>query len=289
MCNLQFRGVHAITRQQTANRSERLGMTGKIGNALIRREADTYRSHGLSKEARDLYQNLLAASPHIPADIKAAIESQLQQIELEIGCATPEECQALSDEQIAIIKQGWGKHATVEDILTCATSFYQMGRYGDALEELKRAMRRNVRPARWRPAWFNCTGLRPCRLPSTNWEASFFGRQGKFSRFNSHSPRKYLSAAAAITAGCFFVMWGATGAFRPRSAAASLPLRMNWMPLIPPAPRGLRPARALLPTAPPRPPDPVSTGSGRPSKSWVAGCSRSAKPRDDSLGLKFSM
>ena len=113
-------------------------MTGKITNALIRKEADTYRSHGLSKEARDLYKKLLASSPHISPDIKAAIESQLQQIELEIGCADPEECQALSDEQIAIIKQGWGKHATVEDIVTCATSFYQMGRYDDALEELKK-------------------------------------------------------------------------------------------------------------------------------------------------------
>ena len=113
-------------------------MTGKITNALIRMEADIYRSHGLSKEARDLYKKQLAASPHIPSDIKAAIESQLQQIELEIGCAAPEECQVLSDEQIAIIKQGWGKHATVEDIVTCATSFYQMGLYGDALEELKK-------------------------------------------------------------------------------------------------------------------------------------------------------
>jgi len=113
-------------------------MTGKIANALIRKEADTYRSHGLPKEARDLYKNLLASSPHTPPDIKAAIERQLQQIELEIGCAAPEERQALSDEQIAVIKQGWGEHATVEDIVTCAKSFYQAGRYGDALEELKK-------------------------------------------------------------------------------------------------------------------------------------------------------
>ena len=113
-------------------------MTGKITNALIRKEADTYRSHGLPKEARNLYKNLLASSPHTPPDIKAAIERQLQQIELEIGCVAPEECQALSDEQIAIIKQGWGEHATVEDIVTCAKSFYQAERYGDALEELKK-------------------------------------------------------------------------------------------------------------------------------------------------------
>lgn len=113
-------------------------MTGKIANALIRKEADTYRSQGLSKEARDLYKNLLASSPGIPLDIKTGIERQLQQIELEIGCAALEERQALSDEQIAVIKQGWGEHATVEDIVTCAKSFYQTGRYADALEELKK-------------------------------------------------------------------------------------------------------------------------------------------------------
>jgi hypothetical protein len=123
-------------------------MTGKITTALIRREADTYRSQGLSKEARDLYKNLLASSPHIVPDIKAAVESQLQQIELEIGCAAPEERQALSDEQITIIRQGWGEHATLEDILTCAKSFYQMGRYGDALDELKKLGPKGYAPIR---------------------------------------------------------------------------------------------------------------------------------------------
>ena len=123
-------------------------MTGKIANALIRKEADTYRSQGLSQEALDLYKNLLASSPHIPPDIKAAIERQLQQIELEIGCAASEERQALSDEQIAVIKQGWGEHATVEDIVTCAKSFYQAGRYGDALEELKKLGPKGYAPKR---------------------------------------------------------------------------------------------------------------------------------------------
>ena len=123
-------------------------MTGKIANALIRKEADTYRSHGLSQEALDLYKNLLASSPHIPPDIKAAIERQLRQIELEIGCAASEERQALSDEQIAVIKQGWGEHATVEDIVTCAKSFYQAGRYGDALEELKKLGPKGYAPKR---------------------------------------------------------------------------------------------------------------------------------------------
>jgi len=116
-------------------------MTGKITLALIRREANTYRSHGLSEEAGDLYKNLLSSSPHLPPEIKADIEYQLKQIDLEIGCDALEESQAISDEQIAVIKQGWRDYPTFDEILTCAMTFYQIGRFGDALGELKQLSR----------------------------------------------------------------------------------------------------------------------------------------------------
>jgi hypothetical protein len=82
-------------------------MIGKITFALIRREANTYRSHGLSEEDADLYKKLLSSSPNLSPEVRADIEYQLKQIDLEIGCNALEECQAISDEQIAVIKQGW--------------------------------------------------------------------------------------------------------------------------------------------------------------------------------------
>lgn len=113
-------------------------MAGKFGLALIRREANTYRSHGLPEEARDLYKKLLCSSPYLPPEIKTDIEYQLQLIELEIRCAAPEECETLSNEQISLIKRGWGGQATVVDILACAESLYQVGCFREALEELKK-------------------------------------------------------------------------------------------------------------------------------------------------------
>jgi len=113
-------------------------MIGKITLALIRREANTYRSHGLSEEAADLYKKLLSSSPNLSPEVKADIEYQLKQIDLEIGCNALEECQAISDEQIAVIKQGWRDQSTFDEILTSAMIFYQIGRFGDALGELKK-------------------------------------------------------------------------------------------------------------------------------------------------------
>ena len=113
-------------------------MAGKITLALMRREANTYRSHGLCEETRDLYKKLLSSSPNLSPEIKADIESQLKQIELEIGCNALEECQAISDEQIAVIKKGWMDQSAFDEILTSAMTFYQIGRFGDALGELKK-------------------------------------------------------------------------------------------------------------------------------------------------------
>jgi tetratricopeptide (TPR) repeat protein len=121
-------------------------MTGKFGLALIRREANIYRSHGLSEEARDLYQKLLSSSPHLPRKIQIEIEHQLQLIELEIHSETPEECEDLSNEQIAVIKQGWSAQDSAADILSCAESFYHLGRFAEALAELKKLKRKRGAP-----------------------------------------------------------------------------------------------------------------------------------------------
>jgi hypothetical protein len=116
-------------------------MIGKITYALTRHEADTYRSQGLPREARDLYQKLRSCSPNLPPELRADIAIQLRQIELEIGCDGIEECQTLSDEQIAVIKQGWNENARIEEMSTCALEFYHLGHFHYAIEELKQLAR----------------------------------------------------------------------------------------------------------------------------------------------------
>ena len=58
----------------------------KLGFALIRKEADTYRSQGLHEEALELYANFIACSAKIDPATNSAIEKQIQLIELEMNC-----------------------------------------------------------------------------------------------------------------------------------------------------------------------------------------------------------
>lgn len=112
-------------------------MTGKVTFALTRKEADTYRTQGLAQEALDLCRKASSAAPGLPEELRAAIEHQVREIEQEIGNGGPEECEALADEQIAVIKQGWHGNATVEEMWICALDFLRLGHFRHALEELE--------------------------------------------------------------------------------------------------------------------------------------------------------
>ncbi len=57
----------------------------RIGFALLRKEADYFRSKGLYKEARDLYAGFVTTQADIDADIKSAIEEELMLIESKIN------------------------------------------------------------------------------------------------------------------------------------------------------------------------------------------------------------
>jgi hypothetical protein len=83
----------------------------RIGFALIRKEADYFRSKGLYKEARDLYTGYTADWATIDPDIKAAIEKELKLIDSEMSSsqsiATPEH----SDNRERLISNGFGESA----------------------------------------------------------------------------------------------------------------------------------------------------------------------------------
>lgn len=111
-------------------------MAGKITTILAKKEAETYCSHGLHKEALDIYKNLIATSPNMDPDFKTAIENQIGMIAAKVQAGPGTEIQRLSAADIARAKQGWGKKATEGDLLVCARAFYEIGHYRDALLEL---------------------------------------------------------------------------------------------------------------------------------------------------------
>jgi hypothetical protein len=111
-------------------------MAGKITTILAKKEAEAYCSHGLHKEALDIYKNLIATSPNMDPDFKTAIENQIGMIAAKVQGGFGTEIQRLSAADIARAKRGWGKKATEGDLLVCARAFYEIGHYRDALLEL---------------------------------------------------------------------------------------------------------------------------------------------------------
>ncbi len=133
-------------------------MPGKITYALLRKEADIYRSQGLPRESLRVYENLLESAPGLPAKTQAAIRDQIQKIKIEIQCNSVDECARLSDDQIALIRQGWSEDATTEDRIVSASSFHEVGRYADALLECKALIRNGVPVDRMSGLLASCLG-----------------------------------------------------------------------------------------------------------------------------------
>jgi hypothetical protein len=120
-------------------------MAGKIRAALIRKEADTYRSQGLHREARDLYAQLLSSSTNIDPGTQAAIRTQIEQIrKAENENSTKDERRKLSAELLAILKSGWGNTPTESDILVCAHALMELGCFAEALNEFKELLQRGT-------------------------------------------------------------------------------------------------------------------------------------------------
>jgi tetratricopeptide (TPR) repeat protein len=137
-------------------RTNKKKMLGKITGALIRKEADTYRSQGLNEEALALFRKSLNITPELPPDIKNAIEEQIQQLEAEMDAAAVHDHEQLSDEQIAIIKEGWGGETSVEEIAVSAHALHAMGCYRHALEEFSTLMQKGYYPRRVIGAMADC-------------------------------------------------------------------------------------------------------------------------------------
>jgi tetratricopeptide (TPR) repeat protein len=131
-------------------------MLGKITGALIRKEADAYRAMGLHEEALALFKKSLNSTPPLPPDVKNAIEEQIQQLEAEVNGADIEACEQLSDDQIAIIKAGWGGDASVEDLAVSADALNVLGCHRNALEEFGILIERGYSPHRMIGVMANC-------------------------------------------------------------------------------------------------------------------------------------
>jgi len=84
----------------------------KIGFALIRKEADLYRSQGLHREALGLYAKYIARSANIDPATKSSIKKQIQVIESEMNCGDTKATRELSVDGSNLTEKSWGASST---------------------------------------------------------------------------------------------------------------------------------------------------------------------------------
>jgi thioredoxin-like negative regulator of GroEL len=131
-------------------------MAGKITTILAKREAETYCTQGLHKEALHIYHRLIATTPNIDPALKAGIENQIEKISAELESEDIEEAKRMTADDIRRVKKGWGEGATESDMIICAQAFCQIGCYEEALNELADMLRKGCATKKTPPLVADC-------------------------------------------------------------------------------------------------------------------------------------
>ena len=131
-------------------------MPGRVVNALIRREVETYRAQGLPEEALNLLETTLRSNPDLPGDVKTGFQEQVKQIQAELTVHASDEQAAVSDEQIEVIRRGWDGSDAIEDHFECAVCLHALGRCEDALGEFATAAAKGLSLDRILPQLADC-------------------------------------------------------------------------------------------------------------------------------------
>lgn len=131
-------------------------MAGKITTILAKREAETYCTQGLHKEALRIYRSLLASSPNIDPALKTGIENQIGKISVEVESGALKEANLMTADDIMRVKKGWGEEATESDMMICAQAFCQIACYKEALLELVGMLQKGCATEKTAPLMADC-------------------------------------------------------------------------------------------------------------------------------------
>jgi hypothetical protein len=117
---------------------EEIPVSCKFTLLLKKRQAETYRSHGLHKEALAIYNNLLNTTQDIDPDLERFIQSKIQEIEADMADFSSRREGAFTAQDINRLMQGWSENAGSADRLVGVQALCSVGSYDDALAELKK-------------------------------------------------------------------------------------------------------------------------------------------------------
>jgi len=163
-------------------------MESRITIGLTKREAETYRSHGLFQESLDLYEQLLDETFGIEEGVKNSIKSKIAELKSELERIERDQSRDISEADLQLIRKNFGDQGGIEEILTQATAFHETGVYKEAIREYQKLMGRACPPEKYAAALADC-------LLAEYSEATFFAQLNQILR---ESPIKGLERALLL-------------------------------------------------------------------------------------------
>lgn len=108
-------------------------MTGKMTIALLKREAELYRSQGLHREAIGVYQKILEIGVPLDPEVRQAVRNRLQVLSRELAALDAGPGEAISAKEVDLIRSGLDAAGGRCDPHDCARAFREMGLFEEAL------------------------------------------------------------------------------------------------------------------------------------------------------------
>lgn len=90
-------------------------MTGKMTIALLKREAELYRTQGLHREAIDVYEKILAFGSTLDPEVRQAAQCRVQVLSRELVKLESGPADAVSPAEVDRIRGGWGERGDPGD------------------------------------------------------------------------------------------------------------------------------------------------------------------------------
>ncbi len=116
-------------------------MAGKVAIALIKKEAELYRSHGLYKESLRIYAQLLRAVPDKHPEIKRSLQASITRIQKEVQDFNIDIGQPPSAKEMTLMRKGWPEDENPFEIISIAEAFKELGLYIEAINEYHKLWR----------------------------------------------------------------------------------------------------------------------------------------------------
>ena len=108
--------------------------SNKIDVDLKIKEAEVYRSQGLFAESLQIYQSILSEPVEIDSNIQETITEKIQMLKEKIE-EIEQDDPLLSTQDVTALQETWASDESVEEIISSASSFKELGLCKNAVEE----------------------------------------------------------------------------------------------------------------------------------------------------------